>query len=157
MQAEINTCRPYMYTSYSSLQTFTNYNQPLAHPLGANFREYIGVLRYQPIKKLFLQAKAVYYNIGYDSIGGNENFGQNIALSYNGRTVNDYGNEIGQGRATRVLFTEFNASYMIKHNVFFDLGFTYRSCNSTIKKITRDDAFVTVGVRVNMARREYDR
>lgn len=156
-QAEVNICRPYMYTSYSALQTFTNYNQPLAHPLGANFKEYIGVLRYQPIKKLFIQAKAIYYNIGYDSLNSNENFGQNIALSYNGRTVNDYGNEIGQGRATRVLFTELNTSYMLKHNVFIDLGFTYRSCNSTIEKINKDDAFVTLGVRVNMARREYDR
>lgn len=155
-QAELNVCRPYMYTSFSELQTHTNYNQPLAHPLGANFYETIGVLRYQPANKLNIQLKGVYYVIGYDTLGGN--VGQNIQRSY--RSVKEggyYGNEIAQGEITKVLFIDCMGSYMLKHNLFFDLGLTYRYSNSAIKELTSESTFLNVGVRWNMARREYDR
>lgn len=154
-QFEVNVCRPFMYTSFSSLQTFTNYNQPIGHPLGANFNEFIGVLKYQPINKLNLQLKGVYYSIGYDTLGGN--VGQNIQLNYRTNTAGIYGNKIGQGQLTNVLFIDFMSSYMLKHNLFFDCGFTYRYCNSESKTLQSEKMFLTIGVRMNMARREYDR
>lgn len=154
-QAEFNVCRPYMYTSFSALQTYTNYNQPIAHPLGANFYESVGVIRYQPINKLNLTLKGVYYTIGYDTLGGN--VGQNIQKSYRTTTTAVIGNEITQGKFTRVLFLDLMGSYMLKHNLFLDLGVTYRSCNSELPELVRNDAFLNIGIRLNMARREYDR
>ena len=154
-QLELNVCRPFMYTSYSSLQTNTNYNQPLAHPLGANFYETLGVLRYQPAKRINMQLKGVYYAIGYDTLGGN--VGQNIGLSYRSNSVGIYGNEIAQGQITKVLFIDYMASYMLKHNLFFDCGFTYRYCRSAINDLNSENLFLNIGVRLNMARREYDR
>lgn len=154
-QLELNVCRPFMYTSYSSLQTYTNYNQPMAHPLGANFYETIGVLRYQPAKRLNMQLKGIYYAIGYDTVGGN--VGQNIQLSYRSNSIGIYGNEITQGQLTKVLFIDYMASYMLKHNLFIDCGFTYRNCKSAINEYNAENLFLNLGVRVNMARREYDR
>lgn len=154
-QVELNVCRPFMYTSYSSLQTYTNYNQPMAHPLGANFYETIGVLRYQPAKKLNMQLKSIYYAIGYDTLGGN--VGQNIQLSYRSNSIGNYGNEITQGQLTKVLYIDYMASYMLKHNLFIDCGFTYRNCKSAINDYNAENLFLNLGIRVNMARREYDR
>lgn len=155
VQGELNVCRPYMYTSYSSLQTHTNYNQPLAHPLGANFYELIGILRYQPSNKLNLSFKGIYYAIGYDTLGGN--VGQNIQLSYRSSTTPIYGNEITQGQITKVLYIDAMASFMLKHNLFIDAGFTYRYSNSALKTLISENMFFNFGVRFNMARREFDR
>ena len=44
---EYNGARPYTYAHESSLQSYTHYNQPLAHPLGANFHEFVGELVYR--------------------------------------------------------------------------------------------------------------
>ncbi|RYY00403.1 MAG: hypothetical protein EOO53_22035, partial [Gammaproteobacteria bacterium] len=42
LQAEWNRVRPFTYSHDDSVANYTNYNQPLAHPLGANFNELIG-------------------------------------------------------------------------------------------------------------------
>lgn len=154
-QAELNVCRPFMYTSFSALQTYTNYNQPLAHPLGANFYETIGILRYQPVNQLTMQLKGVYYAIGYDTLGGN--VGQNIQKSYRTTTTDIYGNYITQGQLSKVLFIDFMSSFMLKHNLFIDCGFTYRYCNSELAALKSENIFLNLGIRLNMARREYDR
>jgi hypothetical protein len=147
-----------MYTSFSTLQTNTNYNQPLAHPLGANFYETIGVIRFQPTTRLNMQLKGVYYAIGYDSVGSKtSNVGQNIQASYNNRSLGDYGNTISQGQLKKVLFLDYMASYMFKHNLFFDLGFTYRYANSAIKEYQTENLYLNIAIRLNMARREIDR
>jgi hypothetical protein len=39
----------------------------MAHPLGANFSETIGILRYQPAPKWTLLAKAMYWKQGLDT------------------------------------------------------------------------------------------
>jgi len=44
---EYNRVRPYAYTSKDSAQHYTHYDQPLAHPLGANFHEVVGKLSYR--------------------------------------------------------------------------------------------------------------
>ncbi|NJO01234.1 MAG: hypothetical protein HC880_05615, partial [Bacteroidia bacterium] len=49
LQAELNIARPYVYSHNFRYGEYSHYNQPLVHPLGANFYEYVGQLRYQPI------------------------------------------------------------------------------------------------------------
>ena len=38
LQLEYNRVRPFTYSHRDSVANYTHYNQPLAHPLGANFR-----------------------------------------------------------------------------------------------------------------------
>ncbi|HVF96854.1 MAG TPA: hypothetical protein VM871_06025, partial [Flavisolibacter sp.] len=78
LQAEWNRVRPYTYTHDDSVANYTHYNQPLAHPLGANFNELIGVVRYQPAPKWTVQAKGIYFKQGKDRAG--INYGSNIFL-----------------------------------------------------------------------------
>jgi hypothetical protein len=44
---ELNIVRPYTYSHRVPLQSYTHNSQPLAHPLGANFREFISMASYQ--------------------------------------------------------------------------------------------------------------
>jgi hypothetical protein len=41
LQAEYNQVRPYTYTHRDSSAYYAHYDTPLAHPLGANFKELI--------------------------------------------------------------------------------------------------------------------
>ena len=57
LQGEINYVRPFTYSHIDSVANYSHYNQPLAHPLGANFYEIMLNLHYQPIPKLTLNLK----------------------------------------------------------------------------------------------------
>lgn len=68
LQAEYNNVAPYTYSSTVTLQNYSHFNEPLAHPLGANFNEFIGIINYK-YKRFFTQFKM---NIIHsDFIGGN--------------------------------------------------------------------------------------
>jgi hypothetical protein len=57
LQLEMNRVRPFTYAHYDTINNYTHYNQPLAHPLGANFQELIGIARYQPFPKWNIYAR----------------------------------------------------------------------------------------------------
>lgn len=154
LQGELNLVRPFTYSHFDSLANYTHYNQPLAHPLGAGFRQLIGVARYQPIHSLYLTAKAMYYNQGVDT--GSKDYGSNIFTPYGNRSE-EYGVTLINGVKTTGRLFNLNASYEVKENVFFDLGFTHR-------KFTYDDNlhpanttnYFYAGLRINFVRRDYD-
>lgn len=109
LQGEANYVRPYTYSHGNSIQNYGHYNQPLAHPYGANFYEAIGMLNYQ-YKRFFVATKAIYAKVGLDSSG--VNYGQNIYASYITRP-SDFGNYVGQGLTTKLLFVEGKLSWLI--------------------------------------------
>lgn len=152
LQAEMNIVRPFVYSHYDSAGSFTHYNQPLAHPLGANFREFVVVARYQPTHKLYMQGKLIAYTQGLDSAG--YNFGSDLFLDYRTR-VRDQNLHIGSGTPVKSLTLGFNASYEIFENMFLDLNTTYRTYNVQAQSKT-NVFFYTIGLRVNLQRREFD-
>lgn len=154
LQAELNVVRPYTYTHSDTIANYTNYNQPLADPLGANFVEFIGIARYQPTKKLFLTLKGMYYMQGVDT--GSANYGSNIFLSYNSR-VADYGVRILQGAQVNCALANLNVSYELKPNLFIDLGATHRRYVYSDASIPGNSTtYGYCGIRLNIARRDYD-
>lgn len=151
LQVELNNVRPFTYSHRDSVADYSHYNQPLAHPLGANFREMIFIARYQPLPKLYLQAKAIYYKQGTDSVG--YNFGSNIFRNYEDR-LRDYGYNMFQGIPAKCLNLSFNASYEIRENLFIDGSVMYRKYDrENSNAVTK---LFTLGLRWNMFRREYD-
>lgn len=119
LQVETNIVRPYTYSHSTIYANYTNYRQPIAHPLGANFKEFIGVVKYQPIGKLNLTGKLIYIDGGSDALT-NQNWGSDPMKPY-GTRVQEFGNKIGQGNPMKRTFLSLTASYMVKHNVFVDL------------------------------------
>lgn len=141
--AEFNTAKPYTYAHFDRVSNYGAMNQPLAHPFGANFREFVGLLNYS-YKRFDLQGQMIYANYGLDPSG--MNYGKNIFLSYETR-VQDYGNYIGQGIKTNLFFTEAKVSYLInpKYNLRAELGGVYRKESSAVA--VQNTALITFGLR----------
>lgn len=154
LQGEVNLVRPYTYAHFDSTSNYTHYNQPLAHPLGAGFAELIGIIRYQPMKNLYLTVKGMYYKQGVDT--GSSNYGSNIFANYNTRSQ-EYGVGLINGVRTTCALVGFNASYEVLENLYIDLGATYRkfSYEGNIMP-SYTSSYVTAGLRLNIARRDYD-
>jgi hypothetical protein len=156
LQFETNIVRPYSYQHDDSIDNYSHYNQPLAHPLGANFAEFIAIARYQPAYKWNLEGKIIYYKQGLDSAG--VNFGGDIFENYVTRP-RDYGFQIGSGIPANVVNISGLLSYQWKENVFLELSAMYRSFSvndPTNTYHSSSSATFTAGVRINMFRRQYD-
>lgn len=149
LQAEYNSVQPYTYTFRDNSAPYTHYDQPLAHPLGANFREWILLARYRFNPKWLLEGRVIGSHYGEDTAG--ENWGNNILLSYESR-VQDYGNELGQGAKARSLLAGFEASYMVRHNIFLDAQMFYRNKNSENNNLDQNLLYFGGGVRMNIAK-----
>ena len=150
VQVEYNFVRPYTYTHQSQYTSYASYSQPLAHPLGANFSEFMGILRVQPFPFLFASFKAIYYQKGFDR--DTVNYGGNILLSYNTRFQN-YGNEVGQGRKMNVLFLDATLTYQPWTNFFIDFKQVIRKVGGQLLPEEKSSTFTSVGVRWNIPQR----
>jgi hypothetical protein len=153
IQVETNIARPFTYSHNDTIANYTHYNQPLAHPLGGNFREFIGILKYQPKPKIYLNAKLIYYIQGLDSAGFN--FGSNPLENYISRP-RDFGFFIGSGYRASCLNASFAASYELKENLFVDATALFRTYKIRELSSTNNTKMLTVGIRWNIGRREYD-
>lgn len=166
-QGELNYVRPYTYTHYSlpaelPHQRFSNYqhfNQPLAHPLGANFAEVIGIARYQPFKRLTLVGKAFYAVRGTDERDERGQttafYGESILRDYNDRTE-EYGVQVGHGVRVNWLMIDLTATYMIRHNLMLDLKFTHRNYDAEDDTQDLQSNVVNFSVRWNIPQRLFE-
>lgn len=158
LQLEYNSIRPFTFQHDDYVGNYTHYNQPLAHPLGANVKEIIAIAHYQPFNKLYLTGKLIYAIQGLDSAG--VNFGSNPLQNYdaiiNG-TQRNSGYVIGSGNKATSANISFNAAYEIKENLFIEGTGVFRSYKTAIPtNLTGNIAMFTLGIRWNMAKREYD-
>ena len=164
LQGEIDAVRPYTYSSQDTVANYTNYNQPLADPLGSGFIKAIGLIKYQPAKNVYLSAKATYYIQGVDT--GSHNFGNNVFKNYT-TADRQYGVSMINGPEARCAIANLNISYQVKRNMFVDIGGTFRKYETTSGKypVSSTTGVVTgplttsyfyFGIRLNAIRRDYD-
>lgn len=160
-QIEYNIVRPYTYSHRDtlpglgqvSLASYSHYAQPLAHPLGANFKEILAKVRYQPTKDIFLETRAVITRFGDDD--ATSNWGGNILIPSDSRE-NDFGNSIGQGQKTNILLLGMDVSYQVFHNYFFDLKVLYRKADADLEDLNFDTKYVGAGIRINLGNYNLD-
>lgn len=152
LQFETNRVRPFTYSHNDSVADYTHFNQPLAHPLGANFQEYIIIGKYQPLRHLYLQAKVIYYKQGLDSAGFN--MGSNPLRLYTTRQRNT-GYFVGEGNTVKSLNVNLLASYEVRENLFVDANIQRRTYNMQVGGSPKTTVF-SFGFRWNMARRDFD-
>jgi hypothetical protein len=146
-QTEFNYVRPYTYAHGSVQQNYSHLNQPLAHPLGANFVESATFVNYR-YKRIFMEAKCVYAVYGADSAG--VDYGKNIFISYNKRPK-DYGNVMVQGMETELITASIRGAYMLdtKMNLKIELGFAERMERTQTKTV--QTPFVFIGIRMDLS------
>ena len=150
LQFEANYIRPFTYGHKSIYTNYAHFRQPLAHPLGANLKEFAFSVNYQPLPRLTFNGNFIFTDYGSDTL--NSNYGGDILKSYITREK-EFGNETGQGIGNNLSFIDFTATYQFKHNLFFDLRQTFRNQNSDLKTFDQRDIFTTIALRWNIAKR----
>ncbi|MBX2902146.1 MAG: hypothetical protein KF872_01225 [Chitinophagales bacterium] len=164
LQAEFNMARPYLYshnTGSNVTANYTHYNQPLAHPLGANFYEFIAIGRYRILKNLNVTVKYINSTYGEDSVDATTktltHFGGDILRSTTAETVRGvYGNKIGQGAKAKQNYFDMLISYQPWHNVYIDAEILYRKKDSKINSRDQETFYFGIGARMNIAYKQYE-
>ncbi|MBA4146148.1 MAG: hypothetical protein C0523_10310 [Cytophaga sp.] len=154
LQLESNIVRPFTYSHNSDFGSYTNYRQPMAHPLGANFNEVVGIVRYQPLPRLHLTVKGFYAKKGQDA-NATDNEGGDL-LKNNNTRISDYGNTIGQGVQNKIMYVDLTASYMVRHNFFIDVKHIQRDSKSDLSLYNSNTSITSLALRWNIAQRGYE-
>jgi hypothetical protein len=151
-QTEFNYARPYTYSHESTLTNYGHYNQSLADPLGANFKESVSFLKYN-FKRFFVELKFNYAMYGADS--GKTDYGKNIFLPYTDRPK-EYGVYTLQGIKTTLIYKDFRISYLVNPATNFNisLGFSDRTETSSITN--KHSMYVYFGIRTSLNNFYYD-
>ncbi|WP_019948394.1 hypothetical protein [Hymenobacter aerophilus] len=123
LQGEFNFIRPFTYQAIDRYRDYQHAAQPLAHPMGANLWELIGIASYQPLPRLHVVGKAFLVKQGLDPVG--QNYGSNVLLPYTTRPA-EYGFKVGSGLTSYLLHTDLTATYQAAHNLFLDGKLVYR-------------------------------
>jgi hypothetical protein len=146
-QTEFNYIRPYTYSHGSVQQNYGHFNEPLAHPLGANCMESSTFLNYR-YKRLFMEAKFIYAFYGGDSAG--TDYGKDIFISYVNRP-HDYGNYTGQGFTTKLITSSLRFAYILdtRMNLKIELGFADRILKSEFS--SKQTPYVFLGIRTDLS------
>lgn len=152
---EYNSVRPYTYSTTNVRQSYSHYNQELAHPLGAGFNEKILIFRYEAYN-FYLNYKINSAVSSCDTVGSN--FGSNIFLSNKTASFgeNSYGNKIEQGVKTNILNQDFTVGYILNHQTFLQIFGNIKIRNYK-NSITENNIFyITFGFKTSLNNYYYD-
>jgi len=106
-----------------------------------------------------LQGKLFYCKQGLDSSA--ESFGSNIFLP-NGPPyrTREFGYHVGDGLGSKTFIASFLLSYEVRQNLFIDLSAFFRKQNidasPSTPPISTNTSVISLGVRLNMHRREFE-
>lgn len=175
LQLEGNIVRPYMY-SHTPQDTgcgvgednWAHYNEPLAHPWGANLWEMVFRSQYN-WKRLYFKYKLNYGQYGDDwdvENGVWANYGHNVYNDYTTAIALDFdengndtqnGHYLLTGRKTTVMMNDFVVSYLINPaynmNVFAEVAHRHFAAEG----LPDDNTFIfSIGLRTSLDRKYYD-
>lgn len=152
---EYNEVAPYTYAHSTPVQNFSHLNQPLAHPLGAGFKESVLVLRYH-LWDFFVEYQR---NNATTSADENGNYyGSNIFVSDEAawQGTDSYGNEIGQGREATITFSRLRVGFLLnpRTNLHLFVGTDKRNWKTAAE--TKESSYTYFGIRTNLNNFYYD-
>ena len=152
LQSELNFARPYTFSHYNLKQSYSHLQQPLAHPLGANFWEWVSFadLRWG---RWILEGRYSVARFGANYNG--LNYGQNILLSYESH-VNETGNFIGQGLATNLTYKTVTLAWMMNPANLMNVFVSVTDRHQVTAARDKQDLWITVGIRNSIRNLYYD-
>ncbi|MBO6057779.1 MAG: hypothetical protein J6P64_06180 [Bacteroidales bacterium] len=175
LQLEGNIVRPYMYSHTTQEagisigeNNYAHYNEPLAHPWGANLWEMVFRGQYN-WNRYYFQYKLNYGQYGDDWDVENNvwaNYGHNVYNDYktaidldfdeNGNPTQD-GHYLLTGRKTTVMMNDLIVSYLVNPsynlNVFAEVAHRHFAAE-TLE--TQNDFIFSFGIRTSLDRKYYD-
>ncbi|HBG86780.1 MAG TPA: hypothetical protein DDW62_04455 [Marinilabiliaceae bacterium] len=139
LQTEYSQVRPFTYSHYQPITNFGHFNQELAHPLGANYRESISFLSYR-WNRGYLHLEAMYAIHGKDYYDSSRpaddqiSWGGDIFVS-NMKRYDSHGHEIAQGLETTIKHAAASVSFLVnpKSNMNISAGIRLRDSNSVLE------------------------
>lgn len=145
-QTEYNAVRPFTYSHGSIYQNYAHFYQPLAHPMGSNFRDWVTIVQYN-YKWISISNKTVIGNYGSDTSG--LNFGGNMFESYKSR-AQEYHNFIGQGLNNELFYNKTSIELVLlkQNNLRLELAYTLRSVKNKFETVQTN--FVSIGIKANL-------
>jgi hypothetical protein len=140
---EYNTSKPYTYSNQYPIVSYAQLNEPLADPLGANFKEFVGILNYS-IGKFDFQGQVNYAKYGLNT--ADINYGKNVMLADNTNLPPSI-SSTGQGLATTLKYAEGTISYLInpKYNLRIEVGGLLRQETNSLSDTKT--TMITLGLR----------
>ncbi len=154
LQAEYNAAMPYLYASNPSSQNYGHTRQPLAHPLGANFKEFVGLFQYQ-YRDFALEIQANYAWYGTDT--SEFSFGKDICKP---APELEYGEEVDthitQGIETKLAFARAQLSYILNPRTDMRIYVEAAMRKEANDVINYEDVFVSFGLRTFLSNRLFD-
>jgi hypothetical protein len=143
VQGEFNQVSAYSYSLPIAYQSFSHYNQALAHPMGANFTEIVGILNYR-FKDFFASAKINLIDYGKDQFG-----------YYAGNTIiRDYLPSDVQANTMQIKATtqiiDLKLGYLVNRasNLNIALGAMLRNHSSNINPLQTNYMYVSIGTTI---------
>lgn len=128
LQGEFNFIRPFTYQHEDQFRNYQHAAQPLAHSMGANLWELIGIASYQPLPRLNVVAKGFLVKQGLDPAGPDSaltNYGNDVLRSYTTRPT-EYGYKVGAGLTSYLFHGDLTATWQAAHNLWLDGKLVYR-------------------------------
>ncbi|WP_426669161.1 gliding motility protein RemB [Mucilaginibacter sp. McL0603] len=140
---EYNTSKPYTYSNQYPIVNYAELSEPLADPLGANYKEFVGILNYS-IGKFDLQGQINYAKYGLNI--ENINYGKDITQPDNVNLPPSIGST-GQGLSTTLKYAEGTISYLLnpKYNLRIEVGGLLRQETNSVSDTKT--AMITFGLR----------
>lgn len=151
LQAEYNSVSPYSYGHFFPLQNYSHSNQPLTHPLGAGFSEFVGILSYR-FRDFYLSFKGNYAKTTDDN--NVYHFGSNIFNSYTIKTPDAI-----PRTEISIYNYDINLSYLVnrKNNFNIVIGTQGRiKSGAVISHVGDQMQFVYVGFRTTLTNTYFD-
>lgn len=150
--AEYNFAKPYSYADNDPLTGYSNYSQSLAHPLGANFREFVGIANYS-YKKFDFSLQGNYGLYGLD-VEESDNYGKDLFKPYDAGLTHD--GAIGQGLKTNMVYADAKVAYVVnpKYNLRLEAGAGLRRESNS--EWTNTSTLITLGLRASFRNLYYD-
>lgn len=175
LQLEGNIVKPYMYSHTAQgsgcsvgEDNYAHYNEPLAHPWGANLWEAVGRAQYN-WKRLYFNYKINFGQYGDDiknADGTIDNYGHNVYLDYQNHAhilpIEDdprgiYGHYLLTGRKTTVLMNDFTVSYLINPKYNFNAFVELTQRHYAAQGLDTQNNFIfSIGLRTSLDRKYYD-
>ena len=146
LQLEYNKVNAYSYSFPNAYQSFSHYNQSLAHPVGANFSEMVALTNYR-FKDFYAALKFNYISTGLDSFpkyyAGNQ-----VITDY--QPANVQSNTFLNKGKTQII--DFKLGYIINRgsNLNIAVGAMLRDFNSNLKygKLKTDYFYISIGTAI---------
>jgi hypothetical protein len=165
LQTEYNLVRPYTYAHHNPQQNYAHYNQPLAHPLGANFSELLFLAHYK-LKRWELNGKLIFAKYGADFENDLISYGNDLYEStgtfeqpngfVHGGRPSDFDIELYQGNLTIVTIKSVDVAYVVnpKTNLKINLGILLRDFSNEDSQLQTH--FISFGIVSDLFNHYYD-